>query len=144
VLRLVLLIFVVILASIIPIINGIDPLERITATFPRLENLFGDTVSKNILINQPVQITADITNNQEISQKFVYIVQIKDSRNIIHYIKFIKNITLEPDQMFSASLSWIPIKSGTYTIEIFVWENLDSIKSIAALSEPIFINITAS
>ena len=143
-LRLVLLIFVVILASIIPIINGIDPLERITATSPRLENLFGDTVSENILINQPVQITADITNNQEISQNFVYIVQIKDSQNIIHYIKFIKNITLEPDQMFSASLSWIPIKSGTYTIEIFVWENLDSIKSIAALSEPIFINITAS
>ncbi len=140
-LRLVLLICGVILASIIPIINGIEPLERAPATSPRLENLFGETVSKNILINQPVQITADITNNQEISQKFVYIVQIKDSQNIIYYVNWFANITLEPHQMFSASRSWTPEFAGKYVAEIYVW---DSFSNQDALSESIFINITAS
>jgi len=141
VLRLVLLTFVVISASIIPIINGIEPLERAPATSPRLENLFGDTVSQNIIVNQPVQITADITNNQEISQKFVYIVQIKDSQNIIRYVNWFANITLEPHQMFSASRSWTPKFAGKYVAEIYVW---DSFSNQNALSESIFINITAS
>jgi len=129
-----------ILVSIIPSSHAIDPLDRVPISSPRLEDFFQNPVSKNININQQVQIAANITNNQEIDQKFVYIVQIKDSEDVVVHLVWISG-ELNPHQTFSPAVSWKPELSGSFVAQIFVWEGLINQD---ALSESISFDITAS
>ena len=129
-----------ILVSIIPTSHAIDPLDRVPISSPRLEDFFQNPVSKNININQQVQIAANITNNQEIDQKFVYIVQIKDRENVVIHLVWISG-ELNPHQTLSTAVSWRPELSGSFVAEIFVWESLINQD---ALSESISFDITAS
>jgi len=140
VLRLAFLLLGVISASILPVVYGIDPLDRVPASSPRLENIAGSQVSQNVIVNQLVQVTADITNNQEVTQDFVYIVQIKDEFGIIRYLAWISG-SLEPGQSFSAARSWAPHTAGKFVAEIFVWE---SFSNPEPLSNLISLNMTAS
>jgi hypothetical protein len=140
VLRLVLLVLGVISASIVPLVYGIDVLDRVPASSPRLENIAGNQVSPNVIVNQLVQVTADVTNNQDISQDFVYIVQIKDEFEVIQYLAWISG-SLEPNQSFSAARSWAPDVSGKFVAEIFVWE---SFSNPEPLSNSISLSMTAS
>ncbi len=55
---------------------ALPELQRTTISDPRLENAFGSPVGNNLNVDQQIQISSDITNNQEKSQNFVYIVQI--------------------------------------------------------------------
>ncbi len=124
-LRLAFLLLGVILASILPVAYALDPLDRLQVTSPRLADLRGNTVSENVIVNQLVVITADITNGQEVTQDFVYIVQIKDSRNVIQYLSsFSAEVT--PTKTFSPGVSWTPNTSGKFVVEIFVWESFDN------------------
>jgi hypothetical protein len=129
-----------ILVSIIPSSHAIDPLDRVPISSPRLEDFFQNPVSKNININQQVQIAANITNNQEIDQKFVYIVQIKDSEDVVIHLVWISG-ELNPHQTFSPAVSWKPEMSGSFVAQIFVWEGLINQD---ALSKSISFDITAS
>jgi hypothetical protein len=102
---------------------GVSPLERTVINDERLVNLGGSTLGDHIIVNQQVQITAKITNAQEDIQDFVYIVQIKDENDIVVKLGWISG-SMTMHQSFSPSLSWTPKQSGTYTVEIFVWESL--------------------
>ncbi len=95
--------------------------ERATLNDPRLVNAFGVSVGNNVNVDQQIQITADITNNQEISQKFAYLVQVKDKNNFVVKLVWFSG-ELNPHQELSPSVSWIPKKSGEFIAEIFVWE----------------------
>ena len=100
---------------------ALTELERATISDPRLENAFGVPVVDNVNVGQQIQISADITNNQEKSQKFAYLVQIKDKTGIVVSFNWFLG-ELNPHQEFSPSLSWLPVKSGEFTADIFVWE----------------------
>jgi len=130
-----------ILVSIIPSSHAIDPLDRVPISSPRLEDFFQNPVSKNININQQVQIAANVTNNQEIDQKFVYIVQIKDTEDVVIQLVWIEGLELKPDQTFSPAVSWKPESSGSFVVQIFVWISLINQD---ALSESVSFDITAS
>lgn len=119
---------------------ALQALERSQASNPRLVNAFGEKVTEHVNVNQQVQITADIKNNQDVAQNFVYIVQVKDSRGIVLYISWITG-RLNPDQSFSPALSWTSHTSGTYTAEIFVW---DSLTNQDALSDSLSIKLISS
>ena len=58
-------------------------LEKVSISDTRLVNAFGSPVSELVNVNQQVQISTEIKNNQERSQKFVYIVQIKDEQGFV-------------------------------------------------------------
>ena len=94
----------------------------------------------NINVNQQIQISADITNNQKKSQNFVYLVQIKNEHGIGVSLGWFSG-QLTPDQKLSPSLSWISDESGEYTAEIFVWEGL---RNHNALSEYTTLQISVS
>ena len=139
-LRLALVIIGIISASILPVVYAIEPLDRLQVTSPRLADFRGNTVSQNVIVNQLVVITADITNNQDLPQDFVYIVQIKDSQNIIRYLNFIK-AEVYSTKTFSPGVSWTPNTSGKFLVEIYVWEGLDEPNP---LSKVLTLNLTAS
>ena len=119
---------------------GLTELERASVTNPRLENAFGIPIVDNVNASQQIQISADITNHQEKSQTFVYLVQIKNESDQVVSLGWISG-QLTPGQKFGPSLSWIPSDSGEFTAEIFVWEGL---KNHRALSEYSMLGISVS
>ncbi len=119
---------------------ALTELQRVTTSDPRLENAFGAQVVDNVNVNQQIQISADITNNQKKSQNFVYLVQIKDKADFVVSLGWISG-QLTPDQKFSPSLSWTPEKAGVFIAEIYVWEGL---KNHNALTEYITLQINVS
>ena len=106
--------------SVIPAF-ALTELERATTTDPKLVNAFGAPIGNNVNVDQQIQISADITNNQEKSQKFAYLVQIKDQTGLVVSFNWFLG-ELNPHQKLSPSLSWLPKEDGKFTAEIFVWE----------------------
>ena len=119
---------------------ALTELERVSISNPRLENAFGVAISDNINVNQQIQISADVTNNQGKSQSFVYIVQVKDKWGLVVSLGWISG-PLAPAQKLSPSLSWTPETEGEFTAEMFVWEGLINHK---ALSEYTKLQINVS
>jgi len=119
-------IFSAVILMLFMVINpvfGVSPLERAEVNDARLVNLSGSTLGEHILVNQPVQITAKISNTQDAIQDFVYIVQIKDENDVVVKLGWISG-SLTKLQSFNAALSWTPKDSGVYMAEIFVWDTL--------------------
>jgi len=125
---------------IMPPIHAIEPLDRTPATSLRLVDGQDNQVIEHLNVNQQVLVTADITNNQEHDQDFVFIVQIKNDENVIISLGWITG-SLNSKQSLSPALSWIPDHSGSYLAEIFVWESLTNQD---ALSESLSISIITS
>ena len=119
---------------------ALTDLQKITISDPRLENAFGVSMENNVNVDQQFQISANITNNQEKSQNFVYLVQIKNNADFVVSLGWISG-QLTPDQKLSPSLSWTPNESGEFTAEIYVWEGLINHK---ALSEYTTLQINVS
>jgi len=134
-----LVILIVLSISFVPVF-ALTELQRATISDPRLENAFGSPVVDNVNVNQQIQISADITNNQEKSQNFVYLVQLKNKTGFVVSLGWISG-QLTPDQKLSPSLSWTPNNSGEFTAEIFVWEGL---KHHNALTEYTTLQINVS
>ena len=116
------------LLAILVIVVGITPafalteLERTSINDPQLVNAFGSPLGNSINVDQQVQISADVMNNQEKSQKIAYLVQVKDEAGFVVSVGWVVGVELNPHQEFTQSLSWIPKESGKFTAEIFVWE----------------------
>ena len=119
---------------------AISELERASMNDPRLENAFGQPITDNVNVNQQIQISADITNNQPKSQNFVYLVQIIDEGGIVVSVGWISG-QLTPDQKLNPSLSWTPKDSGEFIAEIFVWEGLFNHNALTDFSK---LNINVS
>lgn len=89
----------------------------------RLANGVGRPLGDHVNIGQQVVITANVKNNLDTTQEFVYIYQIKDESGQVVEIRWVTGI-LSPGQSFEPGSSWIPKVAGDYTAEIFVWDSL--------------------
>ncbi len=116
----VLVVILVISISFTPVF-ALTELERATVSDPRIVNAFGASIGSLVDVNQQIQISSDIMNEQEKSQKFAYLVQIKDETELVVSFNWFVG-ELNPHQKLSPSLSWTPDKPGEFTAEIFVWE----------------------
>lgn len=88
-------------------------------------------------VGKQVQITTDVTNGQDRSQPFAYIVQIQNGDGIVESLSWITG-SLDAGQSLNPSQSWIPTLPGNYTAQIFVWE---SVNNPDALSPPVTMKI---
>ena len=89
------------------------------------------------LVDTQVQITADLTNNQNRVQPFAYLVQIQNEDGVTVSLSWITG-ALEPGQFMNPSQSWTPTNTGKYIAQIFVWESVDNPD---ALSAPLTVKI---
>lgn len=110
---------------------ALTELERVSIVDPKLVNAFRISLGNNVNVDQQIQISADIINNQEKSQTFIYLVQIKNEESFVVSVGWISG-QLTPYQKFNPSLSWTPSQPVEFTAEIFVWEGL---RNHNALSE---------
>ncbi|TLX65856.1 MAG: hypothetical protein E6L02_07090 [Thaumarchaeota archaeon] len=119
---------------LLPITHGAFALqgEKYSAT---LKNGVWDTK-----VNKQVQITSDITNNQDRSQPFAYLVQIQSQDGVVVSLSWLTG-SLDPGQSLNPSQSWIPTLPGNYNAQIFVWAGINNPD---ALSVPLTMKITVT
>ncbi|MHA7647418.1 hypothetical protein [Nitrosopumilus sp. S4] len=102
---------------------ALTELERVTITDPRLENGVGVKMGNDVNVNQHIQISATIQNNQDKVQDFLYAVQIKDQEGFVVALSWIAGLQLTPNQKFNPSISWLPTEEGEFNVEIYVWND---------------------
>ena len=119
---------------LVPIMHGAFAIqdEKYSAT---LKNGVWETK-----INKQVQITADVTNNQDRSQPFAYLVQIQNQDGVVVSLSWLTG-SLDAGQSLNPSQSWTPTSPGTYTAQIFVWAGINNPD---ALSTPLNMQITVT
>ena len=91
-------------------------------------------------VNKQVQITSDVTNNQDKTQSFAYLVQIQNHDEVVVSLSWLTG-SLDPGQSLNPSQSWTPTSPGNYTAQIFVWNSLNNPD---ALSVPLNMMITVT
>ena len=93
-------------------------------------NSFGQSFDE-IKTEQILQISADISNLQKHENDFAYVVEITDAENnITQPARWITG-TLNPEQNFNVSLSWVPEETGLYNATISIGSSLDSVLQVA-------------
>ncbi|KFM18272.1 hypothetical protein AAA799P11_01194 [Marine Group I thaumarchaeote SCGC AAA799-P11] len=88
---------------------------------------------KTHYVDEQIMIMADISNNQDIPQNFAYLTQVKNDQGIVISLSWLTG-SLSPRQSFSPAQSWTPTETGTFHVQVFVWESIDNPE---ALSPPL-------
>jgi len=96
--------------------------------------------NKIYFVDEQIMIIADISNNQDIQQNFAYIIQVRNSCDVVISLSWLTG-SLSPVQSFSSVQSWIPAESGAYHIQVYVWESIDN---PLALAPPLFMTINVN
>ena len=102
--------------------SSIIPLERIQNHSITFSDSFGKQL-QSFNHGNPLQIVGTIENDQNFTQKFVYLIQVKDESNSVESLSWIQG-ELSSQQSLDVSQSWNPLIPGTYTIETFIWDSL--------------------
>lgn len=111
--------------------SSISPIERIEHSSIVFADSFGnqlDSFSKD----QQIQIVGAISNDHDYVQNFVYFFQVKNSSNSVESVSWVKG-ELSAKQILNVSQSWIPKKSGTFTIETFVWSSFTHLTPLSPI-----------
>jgi len=97
--------------------------SRVTQTDYKLVDEKGNAVS-NPSYRNSYSIESRVHNNTSEQFKFEFVVQIKDENG---YVIFFDSITqnVAADETIKPSIDWKPAQKGKYTVEIFVWQDLD-------------------
>jgi hypothetical protein len=89
------------------------------------------TKLRQIYVGQEVQLQSKATNNFDSAQPFTYIVQIKDQDGIIVMLES-NQAKLSPQEQSRLAVKWFAEESGKYSVEIFVWKNLEDPSPLTA------------
>jgi|GEM_PF-1964043 len=77
----------------------------------------------SLRVGEPIQFESKVINNIDRKQKFVYVLQIKDTTGVTVMISWIDG-NIEPKESITATLSWTPEQEGQYTVQVSLWESL--------------------
>jgi len=111
----------------------LSQLERISIKNYNVTDEDGILV-KNIEVKQKVNISAMLMHQQQKSQPFVFLVDIKDESENITQNPFITGLFTTKTGM-TLQLPWIPQRSGNYTINLFVLESITNPEALSIVSQ---------
>ncbi len=118
--------------------SSIPTLKRLQSLPIILSDTFGNSLTSFSTSDQ-IQIVGTISNQQNFKQKFVYLFQVKDENNSVVSVSWIQG-EISENQKLNISQSWIPKKTGTYTIETYTWNSLIHTAPLSpSLSTSIFV-----
>ncbi len=118
--------------------SSIPTLQRLQSLPIVLSDTFGNSLT-SFSINDQIQIVGTISNEQNFKQKFVYLFQVKDKNNYVVSVSWIQG-EISKNQNLDVSQSWIPKKTGVYTIETYTWNSLINTAPLSpSLSTSIFV-----
>jgi hypothetical protein len=93
---------------------------------------------ESVEAGKQITVRSSITNANAMKETFVYIVHIVDADGLTSQLSFVTGM-LEPYQSISVGRSWIPDEKGTYTIEIFTWDNLTAPSVLSPIKKTMII-----
>lgn len=102
----------------------VPPLKRITVLNSRLHDSSGNTIT-SAKVNQEIQITSDLVNEQSKDQPFTYFVQVQNDEGLVASLTHTSGTVLAK-QDSTVTQRWIPTATGTYIIQIFVWRSIEN------------------
>lgn len=106
---------------------------------PTLVDTAGRTVTAP-RVGAIVAIASPIVNKLNTPQPTLYIVQVKDSTGAIVSFNFVSG-TIPPNTELTFAIGWRPTEPGTYTIEVFAWNNFTEAQVLAPMQT---ITVTVS
>jgi hypothetical protein len=78
----------------------------------------------SVAFGQPVLFMVSLANNILERHQYMYILQIKDHNGFVVSLSWAID-SLEVRESSSATIAWVPLESGTYEAEAFIWNNLE-------------------
>ena len=91
----------------------------------QMKDAFNRPILQKPVVGQKINFVTDISNQEQQSQSYSYIIQVKDEHNRVVDLRWVDG-KVDPAKKNIATILWEPILSGKYTIEIFVWDGIDS------------------
>ena len=110
--------------------------DKVTLENVILTDNLGKIIQKPVS-GQQLQVAAEIKNNQDYEQPFVFLAQVKDSSGIVVALSWSKG-SLTVNQKLGVAQSWSPNEPGTYTIETFVWKSIDNTLPLAQSTKSVY------
>jgi adhesin/invasin len=114
------------------------PVYKAEVKTPTLVDTAGRTVTAP-RAGAIVAISSPIVNKQDVAQQTLYIVQVKDSTGAIVSFNFVSG-TIPANTELTFAIGWRPTAPGTYTIEVFAWNNFTEAQVLAPM-QTITINV---
>lgn len=111
----------------------------ISISSPTMVDTTGHALS-GYSVGQEIGVESVLANHGTTNQKFSYLVQVMDGNGITEYFGA-TSASMLGNQSFTATQVWIPKSTGTYTVQVFVW---DSLASAIPLTNVIEKQITVS
>ena len=105
--------------------------EVATSDF-RIVNSLNQEVHSPV-VDQQLNLQTSLSNVSQKSLDWAYVVQVINSNSAISDLNYATG-SLVANQTLTAALSWTPHASGTYKIQVFVWDNLRDINPLAPTS----------
>jgi hypothetical protein len=101
----------------------------------QMKDSFDRSILQNPSTGQKIKFVTEISNaDYRKSQTYSYIIQIKDENNKIIDLRWIDG-AVEPAKKKMTEIFWQPTLSGKYTVEIFVWDGIDSAVPLSTKTE---------
>lgn len=112
------------------------PLERALTDEPQIINSAdkGMISVTELDTGDTAKIRTAITNHENTNIQFAYITQVKNSDNIVVSLSWIRS-ELRANETMPAESTWIPESPDTYTIELFVWNDVDNPEALSPVRE---------
>ena len=104
--------------------SSIPNLERLSIEDIFIADRKGEQMS-SLHADDQIQIVGKVRNQQIFNQNFVLLFQITNEKGTVMSLSWIQG-NLEKFQELNLSQSWNPLVPGTYTMETFVWDSLQS------------------
>ena len=105
------------------IVSSIPTTEKLTMNEMKILSQNGELIER-LDIGQTGMIFSKVKNAIDYSQKFTYIVQIKNEENNIMSLSWVTGEII-PSQELGMSISWMPEEPGKYSIDRFVWDSIN-------------------
>lgn len=81
-------------------------------------------LTNSVDVGEPALFTISVTNNIIERQQYMYILQIKDQDGFVASLSWVID-NLDARESSTATIAWVPLDTGTYKAEAFVWKNLE-------------------
>jgi hypothetical protein len=100
----------------------------------QMRDSFDRPILQKPIVGQKINFITEISNNDQKSQHYSYIIQVKDENNRIVDLRWVDG-TIIPTKKKTAEILWEPEISGKYTVEIFVWDGIESALPLTTKTE---------
>jgi len=107
-----------------PRVEG-EPVSNINIKSPQIKDSFNRPMLQKPMVGQKLNFVTEISNKEQQSQSYSYIIQVRDDNNSIVELRWISG-KVDPTKTNTLTIPWEPILPGNYTVEIFVWDGIDS------------------